>query len=81
MEKIEIKNKDGEKVAEVHEIIGEFESGGKWKWKLTYTGWFDKEPKYDLRQWSDNMEKYGKGVTLTKENLMSLRDILNKMEQ
>jgi hypothetical protein len=37
-------------------------------------------PKYDIREWAPNDEKMGKGVTLSKEELKNLRDILNKMD-
>ena len=31
--------------------------------------WNDREPKYDLRDWSADGAKMGKGVTLSKEEL------------
>jgi hypothetical protein len=42
--------------------------------------WNDREPKYDLRDWSAEHEKMGKGVTLTREELVALRELLNSME-
>jgi hypothetical protein len=33
-----------------------------------------------LREWSPEHEKMGKGVTLSKEDLIKLRDTLNKMD-
>lgn len=40
----------------------------------------DKEAKYDLRGWSPAHEKMGKGVTLSKDELTKLRDVLNSVE-
>ena len=36
-------------------------------------------PKYDLRDWSPEHDKMGKGVTLSKEELEALKDLLQKM--
>ena len=42
--------------------------------------WNDREAKYDLRDWSGDGEKMGKGVTLSKEELLALKELLNTME-
>ena len=42
--------------------------------------WNDRDPKYDLRDWSADHEKMGKGVTLSKEELLALREVLNKLD-
>lgn len=41
--------------------------------------WNDKEPRYDIREWSPEHEKMGKGITLSKDELRTLRDLLNGM--
>jgi hypothetical protein len=51
-----------------------------WAKELNLISWNDREPKYDLRDWSPDRSKMGKGVTLTKEELSALRDLLNSME-
>jgi hypothetical protein len=43
-------------------------------------GWNEREPKYDIREWSPDGEKMGKGVTLSKEELLALIELLNKVE-
>jgi hypothetical protein len=43
-------------------------------------GWNDREPKYDVRDWSADHEKMGKGVTLSKEELLALKELLNTIE-
>ena len=51
-----------------------------WSKELNLISWNDRDPKYDLRDWAPEHEKMGKGITLTKEELRSLRDLLNAMD-
>lgn len=51
-----------------------------WNLELNYISWNDRTPKYDLRSWSEDHEKMGKGLTLTKEELVALKNVLNGME-
>lgn len=65
---------------EIKEMLGVLSESTKGCTKqLNLVSWNDKEPKYDLREWDPNHEKMGKGVTLSKEELVKLRDILNSM--
>lgn len=52
------------------------ESKGGWKLELNLVSWGGRPAKYDLRSWSPDHEKMGKGVTLTKEDLASLKNLL-----
>lgn len=64
---------------EIMETIGVLsESATGWKKELNLISWNDKAPKYDLREWSPDRSKMGKGVTLTKEELLTLKEILNR---
>lgn len=56
------------------------ESSKGWKKELNFISWNDKEPKYDIRDWSPAHDKMGKGITLTVEELKALRDVLNAMD-
>lgn len=56
------------------------ESAKGWNKELNLISWNDRDPKYDIRDWAPEHEKMGKGVTLNKEELRALRDILNNME-
>jgi hypothetical protein len=51
-----------------------------WQKQLNLISWNDRDPKYDIREWSPDGEKMGKGVTLSKEELTALKVLLNKME-
>ena len=55
-------------------------SASGWAKELNLISWNDREPKYDLRDWSADHEKMGKGVTLSKEELLALKELLSKME-
>ena len=59
-------------------IISEHKGG--WSKQLNLMSWNDAEPKYDIRDWAPGHEKMGKGLTLTKEELVALKDLLNKLE-
>lgn len=55
-------------------------AGSGWAKELNLISWNDREPKYDLRDWSADGEKMGKGVTLSREELIALKELLNSME-
>ncbi len=66
---------------EITESLGALSESGKgWKKELNLVSWNDREPKYDIRDWSPDHEKMGKGVTLSRDELKVLRDILNNIE-
>ncbi|HOP50216.1 MAG TPA: PC4/YdbC family ssDNA-binding protein [Ignavibacteriales bacterium] len=52
----------------------------KWKKELNLVSWNDNEPKYDIRDWDETHSKMSKGITLTKEEMLKLKEILNKIE-
>jgi len=52
-------------------------SNSGWAKELNLISWNDREPKYDIRDWSADHGKMGKGVTLTKEELAALKELLN----
>lgn len=55
-------------------------SASGWSKELNLISWNDREPKYDLRDWSADHTKMGKGVTLTKEELLALKELLNNLD-
>lgn len=65
---------------EIVENIGVIsETARGWKKELNLVSWNDREPKYDLRDWDENHEKMGKGITLTKEEVESLKKVLENI--
>ncbi len=59
-------------------IVSEGKNG--WNKELKLISWNDREPVYDIRTWSPDHEKMGKGITITKEEAMALRDMLNTLK-
>lgn len=59
-------------------VLSKANSG--WSKELNLISWNDREPKYDLRDWSADHEKMGKGVTLTRDELVALKELLNSVE-
>jgi hypothetical protein len=56
------------------------QSASGWTKELNLVSWNGRAPKYDIRDWSPGHEKMGKGVTLSREELLALRDLLNSWE-
>lgn len=66
---------------EIKETLGELSESSKgWKKELNLISWNDKEAKYDIRDWSPEHEKMGKGVTISKEELIKLKALLNEID-
>ena len=55
-------------------------SASGWAKELNLISWNEREPKYDIRDWVPDGEKMGKGVTLSKEELLTLKELLNKIK-
>ena len=65
---------------EVVEKIGTVSSGSNgWDKELNLISWNEREPVYDIRTWSPDHSKMGKGVTVTAEEAKVLRDLLNAL--
>ncbi len=66
---------------EIIQNIGVLSVTGKgWSKELNLVSWNDRPPKYDLREWSPDHETMTKGITLTTEELASLKDLLQKLD-
>ncbi|ARK30111.1 YdbC family protein [Halalkalibacter krulwichiae] len=55
------------------------ESPKGWTKELNLISWNGREPKYDIRDWDPNHEKMGKGVTLSNEELLKLKESLTRV--
>jgi hypothetical protein len=56
------------------------QAGSGWTKELNLISWNGRSPKYDIRDWSADHSKMGRGVTLSREELLALRDLLNSWE-
>jgi len=67
-----------------YEIVEELgvlaETSKGWRTELNLVSWNGREAKYDLRDWSPEHAKMGKGITLSVEELKELRNLLNSMD-
>lgn len=53
---------------------------GGWNLELNFVSWGGRPAKYDIRSWSADHEKMGKGITLTHEEAVALKNLLNNLE-
>lgn len=51
-----------------------------WTKELNLVSWNGRDPKYDLREWNPDHDKMGKGITLTKDELLELKKLLETIE-
>ena len=56
------------------------EGKGGWNLELNLVSWGGRPAKYDLRSWSPDHQKMGKGSTFSKEELKALKNLLNNIE-
>ena len=66
----EIKYEIVEKIA----VLSESSKG--WTKELNLIKWNDRDPKYDIREWSPDGSKMGKGITLSDEEVAILKEAL-----
>lgn len=65
---------------EIKQEIGILSENAKgWRKELNLVSWNDAAPKYDLRDWAPGHEKMGKGVTMTKEEVEKLKELLSNI--
>lgn len=66
---------------EITERIGVLSENARgWTKELNKVSWNEREPKYDLREWNPDHSRMGKGITLTDEEVETLKAILNGEE-
>ena len=51
-----------------------------WERQLNLISWNEREPKYDIRDWAPDHSKMGKGVTLSADEVASLKDLLAELD-
>ena len=62
---------------EIKENLGVLSESPKgWKKELNLISWNGAEPKFDIRDWSPEHDKMGKGITLTSEEIDELYKVL-----
>lgn len=68
---------------EIKKHIGVLSDTGTLTMELNLVSYNGAEPKFDLRKWrmKDDKPTMQKGVTMTRDELLALRDLLNSMEE
>ena len=67
---------------EITKKIGVLSENAKgWTKELNLVSWNDRPAKLDIREWSPDQEKMGKGITLTEEEGNALKKLLIEMEK
>ena len=62
---------------DITEHIGVLSEGSKgWTKEINKVSWNDRDPKIDIREWSPDHTKMGKGITLTDEEAQKLKELL-----
>ncbi|MDR0571138.1 MAG: hypothetical protein LBG71_08015 [Clostridiales Family XIII bacterium] len=62
---------------EIKETLGVLSESAKgWTKELNLVSWNGREAKYDIREWDPEHEKMSKGLTLTKDEVLKLRELL-----
>ena len=51
-----------------------------WERQLNLISWNDGEPKYDIRDWSPDGTRMGKGISLSHDEMAILKGILDELE-
>lgn len=64
--------------SEIIKCIGTVKDDGEWKLELNLVSWNNQKPKYDLRPWNSDHSKCGKGVTMSEEELTTLKSLISK---
>ncbi|MHC5252585.1 YdbC family protein [Listeria kieliensis] len=62
---------------EIVERLGVLSTNARgWSKELNRISWNGRDPKLDIRDWSEDHEKMGKGITLTDEEAEQLKKLL-----
>jgi len=65
---------------EIIKHIGVLSEGSNgWRKELNVVSWNERDGKFDIRDWSPNNEKMGKGVALSKGEVAALSELLGNL--
>lgn len=66
---------------EITEHIATLSENDKgWTKELNLVSWNDRDPKFDIREWSPEHDRMGKGVTLGYEEFLELVDTISELD-
>ncbi|HHV95312.1 MAG TPA: hypothetical protein GXX37_02365 [Clostridiaceae bacterium] len=66
---------------EIHRELGVLNVNSRgWKKEVNIVSWNGRKPKIDIREWDENHERMGKGITLSREEALELKNILDEFD-
>lgn len=67
-----------------YEIINTYgvisESSRGWTKELKLISWNEREPRFDIREWSPESDKMGRGITMRLEEIVKLKSLLETLD-
>jgi hypothetical protein len=51
-----------------------------WTKEVNIVSWNNRKPKVDIREWDENHEQMTKGITLHKEDMTNLKELLQDLD-
>ena len=57
------------------------ETGKGWTRELNMVSWNDRDPKFDIRDWSPDHTRMSKGVSFTEEEMIKLVELFNERDE
>ena len=67
---------------EIIETLAILSEGNKgWTKQLNLISWNGRDPKYDIREWSEDQTSMRKGITFNPSELHALKEALNKLPE
>lgn len=60
-------------------VISETAKG--WTRELNMVSWNDRDPKFDIRDWSPDHSRMSKGISLTEEEMKKLVELFNERDE
>jgi len=67
-----------------HEIVKHYgvlsQNDRGWRKEVNFVSWNERDPKVEIREWSEDYSKLGKGITFTKDEVINLTEILNSID-
>lgn len=66
---------------EITKSMGVLSEGSKgWQKEINLVSWNNRAPKVDIRDWGPEHGKMGKGITLNKNELINLKELLQDID-
>lgn len=66
---------------EIIKHLGVLSEGAKgWTKEVNIVSWNNRKPKVDIREWDENHEQMSKGITLSKEDIINLQELLQGLD-